>query len=619
MIKFLLPMLLLISSFGNPRTGIAQSISGIVVGEADNSPIAQARVRIQGKNDFVMTDNAGKFILTTDLNTGSVVALAAGKHGWYNNAVTALVGDANDTIKLTPLPAGDNSDYIFNPPESVTASFDCSKCHTALVSEWKQSKHSRAATNPMLKQIYNGTDVWGNKNVYPGFKLNFPNEGGDCGDCHVPSAALRTPGNTELNDVWASTTVDTNGVYCDFCHKIDSVAVNYKTGVNGSIFMKRPPSNVRDINIGQLDDVTSYWMGGTFNPIMDSSSLCSGCHQYANRNGLIVDDTYDAWHASPYAPLGVQCQDCHMRPNSDSIFASGIGGPHAVVRDTNRVYNQFFRGGSSTPMLKASVQLVSQSEITFNVLRLENRVTNIGAGHKLPTGVSFRNMIQVVTVSDGGDTLQQTFGSTIPGFGGIGDPAQGNLSGLPGKLYAMVTRDNRTGQSPSPNWLANEIVYDNRIPAYATDTSTYQFRIGRHAQAQIHIQLIYRAVYKPWADAKGWDMRETVMADTLWNVAFDESVKEPLNFSLYQNYPNPFNGSTQIRYDLTRSQFVTLRIYNVLGQEIRRLVHEQKAAGSHVTVWDGKNSLNETVSSGLYFYRVQAGSFVQTKKLLFVK
>jgi hypothetical protein len=220
---------------------------------------------------------------------------------------------------------------------------------------------------------------------------------------------------------------------------------------------------------------------------------------------------------------------------------------------------------------------------------------------------------------DGTDTLQQTFGSTIPAFGGTGNPAQGNFSGLPGKLFAMVTRDNRTGQSPSPNWLANEIVTDNRIPAGVTDTSIYKFRIGRHAQAQIHVQLIYRAVYKPWADTKGWDMREVIMADTLWNVTFDESVKEPLIFSLYQNYPNPFNGFTQIKYDLKSPQFVTLRIYNILGQEIRTLVRGPKPAGTNFAVWDGKNNMNEIVSSGLYFYRVQAGSFVQTKKLLFVK
>ncbi len=616
MIKLLPFLLVFIFSFyrlGTKSSSAPQTISGIVVRASDLSPVAQARVRIQGKNDFVITDNAGMFVLPTNLNPGTVVTLAAGKYGWYNNAVNAFVGDVNDTIALTLLPDGDNSDYVFKPPE------DCNTCHATLVDQWKQSKHSHAATNPMLKQIYNGTDVNGHTGVYPGFKLNFPNEGGDCGDCHAPSAALRTPGNTELNDVWASQSVDTNGVYCDFCHKIDSVEVNYKTGVNGSIFVKRPPLNARDINIGPFDDVTSYWMGGTYNHTMETSAYCSGCHQYANRNGLIVDDTYDSWAVSSYASQGVQCQDCHMRPNSDSIFAGGIGGPHAVARDTNRIYNQRFRGATSNDMLDASAQMSVQTETSFNTLQVQNLITNVGAGHKLPTGVSFRNMIQLVTVLDGIDTLQQISGSAVPSFGGAGNPAQGNLSGLPGKVYAMVTRDNRTGESPSPNWLANEIVYDSRIPAQSTDTAIYKFRIGRHAQAQIHVQLIYRAVYKPWADAKGWDMREYVMADTSLQVTFDESVREPANFSLLQNYPNPFNGFTRIRYDLQTAQRVTLKIYNILGQEIRALVHEQKPAGNHFVTWDGKNNSGETVSSGLYFYRIRAGAYVKTKKLLFVK
>lgn len=589
-----------------------QPVSGIVVDSENLMPVAEARVRFPGSNDFVLTNAGGEFTLYTDKPNGSFVTLAAGKRGWFNKRRLFMVGQ-NDTIKMEPLPEDDNPDFVFQNPTF------CRNCHAGLFNQWSESKHARATTNSMLKQIYNGTDVNGNTGVYPGFKLNFPNEGGDCGDCHAPSAALRTPGNTEMNDVWNSNSIDTAGVFCDFCHKIDNVEVNYATGVNGSIFVKRPFPHKRDINYGQFDDVTTDWMGGTYNDVYEKSAFCSGCHQYANRYGVIVDDTYDSWAASSFAAQGIQCQDCHMRPNSDSIFAGGIAAADAVVRDTNRVYSQFFKG--TTPaFMDRSAKLAVEKTITQNRLSLKAMVTNVGAGHKLPTGVSFRNMFLVVKAENNGQMLTQLDGDTIPFYGGVGDPNEGNLSGLPGKGFTLFTRNENTGDSPTTNWFATEIIYDSRIPAGKTDTSSMLFKIGKNSQVNIQIQLVYRAVYKAWADVKGWDMREYVMIDTSFQVQFDASVREPEKYALHQNYPNPFNGDTRIKYDVPENnQTVSIKIYNVIGQEIRTVENSRKDAGQYTTTWDGKNSKGQTVASGLYFYRMIAGKNIKTKKLLFIK
>ena len=86
----------------------------------------------------------------------------------------------------------------------------------------------------------------------------------------------------------------------------------------------------------------------------------------------------------------------------------------------------------------------------------------------------------------------------------------------------------------------------------------------------------------------------------------------PAAVGLEQNYPNPFNPSTTIKYALPQSAMVRLSVYDMLGREVSVLVNERRDAGVHEVKFDGSN-----LASGVYFYRLKAGEFVQTKKLLF--
>ena len=94
----------------------------------------------------------------------------------------------------------------------------------------------------------------------------------------------------------------------------------------------------------------------------------------------------------------------------------------------------------------------------------------------------------------------------------------------------------------------------------------------------------------------------------------------PTEFALHQNFPNPFNPQTNIPYDLAESGDVALRIYNLLGQEVRTLVRERQQAGRYTVQWSGMDDRGVSVSSGIYFYQVSvAGKFQDAKRLMLLK
>ena len=99
----------------------------------------------------------------------------------------------------------------------------------------------------------------------------------------------------------------------------------------------------------------------------------------------------------------------------------------------------------------------------------------------------------------------------------------------------------------------------------------------------------------------------------------DDFSSLPAEFRLKQNYPNPFNPETNIDFNLPVKSDISLEIYNVLGHRINTLVNKQVSAGSHRIKWDGRDFLGRTVSAGVYFYKLNAGEFTSTRKMMMVK
>jgi hypothetical protein len=131
----------------------------------------------------------------------------------------------------------------------------------------------------------------------------------------------------------------------------------------------------------------------------------------------------------------------------------------------------------------------------------------------------------------------------------------------------------------------------------------------------------------------GWDDLQNSMLTILVDVGNDGTIDDtlhivneltgidedqgsliPTEYKLEQNYPNPFNGSTVIKYSIVQEGLVTLKIYNAIGEEVAMLVNEIQQVGNYNVSFD-----MSSLPSGIYFYRLQAGNFIDTKKLMLLK
>ena len=90
-------------------------------------------------------------------------------------------------------------------------------------------------------------------------------------------------------------------------------------------------------------------------------------------------------------------------------------------------------------------------------------------------------------------------------------------------------------------------------------------------------------------------------------------------FSLGQNFPNPFNSKTLVEFELSKSAWIDLTVYNIQGQRVKTILNARRQAGTHVLEWDATDQYGKPIASGIYLYRLQAEDFSQTKRLLYLK
>jgi hypothetical protein len=113
-------------------------------------------------------------------------------------------------------------------------------------------------------------------------------------------------------------------------------------------------------------------------------------------------------------------------------------------------------------------------------------------------------------------------------------------------------------------------------------------------------------------------------SDNVFKIDFIDGVAKmnddiPTDFALEQNYPNPFNPVTRIQYNLPVQSDVRLEIYNAIGTQVATLVNERQSAGAYILTWNGKDDDGNQMSSGIYFYRLSAEGFTQTRRMMLMK
>jgi hypothetical protein len=183
-----------------------------------------------------------------------------------------------------------------------------------------------------------------------------------------------------------------------------------------------------------------------------------------------------------------------------------------------------------------------------------------------------------------------------------------------------------------PSWIFVDSMSGTISPG-ANQTLNLTFQRLSYPQGIYHADLILNSRDKNH-DLDTIRIPLTLCIDTTTSVDFDENQKQ-VTFTLFQNYPNPFNPSTVVRYTVgglkrtaadggrptADNSFTptTLKIYNILGQKVRTLVDEPKRSGSYEVIWDGKDDKGKDVASGIYFYRLTADSYQETKKMVLMK
>jgi len=116
----------------------------------------------------------------------------------------------------------------------------------------------------------------------------------------------------------------------------------------------------------------------------------------------------------------------------------------------------------------------------------------------------------------------------------------------------------------------------------------------------------------------GDSINELILHKKKW---YKDILNETLPFTqkLYNAYPNPFNPITTLRYDLPENSLVTITIYDMLGRQVKTLMDQTQEAGYRSVIWDATNDYGKPVSAGIYLYQIQAGEFMQTKKMVLLK
>lgn len=336
-----------------------------------------------------------------------------------------------------------------------TESSICGGCHTEIYEQWQFSMHN----NSMTDKFYMGVHALASEDTGGAIDAF-------CTACHTPIGTfsgevppLQGPGISENTK---------DGVQCDFCHTVTG-----STGIGNASFEFSPSDTKR----GPFDDAVSPFHKTAYSELHTVSEFCGMCHDVNHPvNGTALEATYTEWKNSPYSELGVQCQDCHMTPGPSVTKPNpGQAAPQAPERP--HIWTHNFVGGNATQLtdekhqgmaieqLRAAAQLAvvaPAGAVPGTEMGLQVDITNSGAGHYLPTGLTeIRQMWLEVIVTD-------ATGKEIYHSGAL--DADGNID-PDTEIFHTVFLDADGNETHLP-WEAVSILSDKRVPPMETATES---------------------------------------------------------------------------------------------------------------------------------------------------
>jgi len=516
------------------------AITGVVVDDLSNLPVADARVRLQATTGAPFVTAAdGQFSLD-NIPAGPVVVTAVPSYdssraiNYITGAVNASDGDVVE-IRLTPLPLSNASPYDPGSAEQ------CATCHFDQFSEWQQSRHSGAADNVWVRDLFSGDGTAGGAAGFVYTDTHDPGETGFCATCHGPIEDAQNPGNVMFNNF--QTAAGQDGVTCLACHQMAEVNDNSSALHHlGNTEYRFPDQGETALWVwGPLDDISNSAMRSSHQPGFSDSRFCAACHEYNNPDtGAPGQTTYSEWLASPFAQPGpdfASCQDCHMPAAAQPGPISTLGGQPIRPAEQRRAHDFV---GTTVGQLQDAITLQLDASDEDGELQVNAVVSNSGSGHAFPTGVSIRNAVLHVQASVDGQPLPLLSGDVIPFYGSSASSNEpDDLAGQPGRGFARVLEGRINGSGPVVRPVlfidAENVWSDTRIAAGAEDVSAYRFdtsMLPANSQVEVSATLLYRRAWRDLAVTKGWtqtpggDPVQSVVAQQNVNVAAGGTLPE---------------------------------------------------------------------------------------------
>lgn len=499
-----------------PRPLEAQSRYGVrvrVTGR-DGRLLEGAVVRLKGHPATeAVTDGSGLCTLWIPGSAAPIAqVLCAGAIGHRNGERVLFADDAEPgwragelaarslDLVLEPLPAGDSLAYAWHPPapdsdpESLMA---CGTCHKWQYDQWQGSRHARSADNGHVAF------------EHARMLAEAPEAPDDCRACHQPGEAAVSGGGGWRPRGWRA------AVHCDLCHKVSHVEDLRESGVWGALALARPdpaegsrPGGIHRV-YGSLPDVTYAFMGASWNPTYASSHYCAGCHQGGGRwrEGAAAKlDTFEEWRgwAAAQPPGSARsCQDCHM-PAGSTVSDEGKAIDQlawdGLHRDPSQVHGHRFRG-SEAAFAREALDVQVEKQVVDGRLEARVRVTNRGAGHRIPTGTWTKHVLVGVWARQGGRWLAQVDGDralTLAGPPPTGALAAGDWRNPGGLVLGVRAADEASGalRQPSPwlPWRAGEVV-DERLAPGATREARCVFGLLEGSGTE-PVEVVVRVVHR---------------------------------------------------------------------------------------------------------------------------